>query len=107
MTMTQPTKQESETLLKALDLTELPVEEQEELLLEFNSLVFEGTMLRLIDRMDEPTREAFEALLETDPSDDQVEAFLALKVPDVDSIVEETLADIRNDILSVTGEGRD
>lgn len=90
-------------ILEALDMTELPKEEQEELLLDLGSLVFEGTMLRLIERMDDGTREKFEALLDQDASEEEIMAFLRAQVPGADAAVAETLDDIRNDILAATG----
>ena len=91
-----------QTLLEALNVSELPVEEQEELILSLNDMVFEGTLVRLIERMDEPTREEFSALLEKDTPEEEVEAFIAERVPDADKAVEETVADLTNDILSAT-----
>lgn len=90
-------------ILEALDLKQLPTEEQEELLLDLGDLVFRGSMLRLIERMDDVTRADFNVLLDRDPAEDEVMDFLQKRVPDVDAAVEETLADLRSDILSVTG----
>lgn len=97
------TEQETKNLLEALDISELPAEEQEELLLDLGDLVFRGSMLRLIERMDDSTKDDFNALMDTDPSEDKVMEFLQARVSDADQAVEETLADIRNDILAVTG----
>jgi hypothetical protein len=94
-----------QSLLDALDISELPVEEQEEFLLELNALVFKGSLIRLIERMDEPTKDAFNALMDTDPSEEDVEAFLTERVPDADVAVQETLEELTNDILAVTGSG--
>ncbi len=90
-------------VIDALDVGSLPVEEQEALLLDLNELVFKGSMVRLIERMDEATREEFTALVDSDADDDVVEAFLRQHVPDADTAVSETIADITDDILSVTG----
>ena len=96
-------QQEAKKILDALDMSQLLPEEQEELLLDLGDLVFRGTMLRLIERMDEKTADAFSGLLDKDPSEEEVEAFLKQHVPDADEAVEETLAEIRSDILAVTG----
>lgn len=97
------TEKDSKDLFEALDMSELPAEEQEELLLDLGDLVFRGSMLRLIERMDDPTKDDFNALMDTDPSEEAVMGFLQARVPDADQAVEETLADIRSDILAVTG----
>lgn len=100
--MLMNTSPEKMTLLEALDISALPAEEQEELLLDLNSLVFRGTLVRLIERMDEDARKDFDALMETDPDEAEVEAFLMERVPDADTAVEETLQDLTNDIVAVT-----
>jgi hypothetical protein len=89
-------------ILELIGIQELPVEEQEELLLDLGDIVFRGTMLRLIERMDDSTQEDFSKLMDTDPQEDEVMAFLKERVPESDQAVEETLADLRSDILAVT-----
>lgn len=101
--MTKLTEQDAQKLLEALDISELSPEEQEELLLDLGDLVFRGSMLRLIERMDDKTKDDFNALMDTDPSEDSVIDFLYSRIPEADQAVEETLADIRSDILAVTG----
>ncbi len=92
-----------ERLLNALDLDSLSPEEQESLLLEINELVFTGSMVRLVEQMDEATKAEFEALMESDASEEQVEAFLSERVPDADQAVAETVTELTNDILAATG----
>ena len=100
------TSQQTTSLLDAIGISELAPEEQEELLLDLNSLIFKGSLVRLIERMDTSTRDAFNALLDTDPSEDEVEAFLAERVPNADLAVQETLNELTSDILAVTGPVR-
>ena len=94
---------QTQNILDALDMKGLPPEEQEELLLDLGDLVFRGSMLRLIERMDDPTKDDFNTLMDKNPSEAEVMAFLKERVPDADKAVEETLADLRSDILAVTG----
>lgn len=94
-------------VMDALELSELPPEEQEALLLDLNSLVFEGSMVRLIERMDEKTRADFTTLVESDADEDAVESFLKERVPDADAVVAETMQEISDDILSVTGTNKE
>ncbi|HPG65176.1 MAG TPA: hypothetical protein PLE82_07550 [Saccharofermentans sp.] len=93
---------EIKTIAEALDLEALLPEEQEEILLELNSLVFKGSLLRLIERMDEKTKEDFNALMDTEPEEEMVLAFLESRVPDADKAVTETLEELTGDILAVT-----
>ncbi|MES2668342.1 MAG: DUF5663 domain-containing protein [Patescibacteria group bacterium] len=97
------TDQNLSPVLDALKLGDLPKEEQEALLLELNELVFKGAMLRIVERMDEATSQAFAQLMESDADEETVEAFLKERVPGMDEAVAETLADLTDDILSATG----
>lgn len=90
------------TILEALDIASLPPEEQEEILLDLNSLIFRGTLLRLIERMDDATRDEFTKLMETDADEDQIEAFLTERVPDADSAVRDTVKELTDDIVAAT-----
>lgn len=91
------------TLLEALDLEALAPEQQEELLLEVNALIFKGTLVRLLERMSDEARDQFNALMDTDPLEEQVMRFLEDTVPDADQAVEETVQELRDDILAVAG----
>lgn len=92
-----------EDILQALDLEALPPEEQEALLSELHELIYRGSMLRLMERMDESTKERFEKLLQDSASDEAIEAFITENVPDADAIVTETVQELTDDILTVTG----
>lgn len=91
------------SLLEVLDLEALTPQEQEELLLEVNELVYKGALMRLIGMMDEKTKTEFEKLLDSDPEEETVEAFLEKHVPDSGRAVEDTIQELRDDILAVTG----
>lgn len=93
-----------DALREALDIESLEPAEQEEMLLQLNEVIFQGTMLRLLDRMDESIKERFMTLLNTEPTEEQLMEFLAQNVPGADTAAAETLEEIQNDILSVTGE---
>lgn len=95
------------TLLDALGIQDLTPEEQEEMLLDLNELIYKGTMVRLIERMDEKTKADFDALMDRDADEEVVEKFLEERVPGADQAVEETVEELRNDILAVTGASQD
>lgn len=90
-------------VLDALDLSELPIEEQEELLIDLNKLVFQGSILRLYEKLDAGAKQEFLRLLETNPDDAVVDGFLRERVADADAAVAETVKEISDDILAVTG----
>jgi hypothetical protein len=93
----------TEEIIRALDLEALTSEEQEALLLELHELIYRGSMLRLVERMDEGTKERFAKLLEGSVSEEEIEAFIAQNVPDADAIVTETVQELTDDIVTVTG----
>lgn len=94
-------------LLKALDFESLSPEEQEELLLELNELVYKGSLMRLISMMDEKTKTDFDKLLDSGADENEVEGFLEARVPDSGRAVEDTIRELRDDILAVTGASQD
>lgn len=96
------TENTQEQLLAALDLEGLPPEEQERLLLDLNSLIFRGSLLRLIEAMEEPARAEFAALMDSGADEGAIEAFLAARGPSADEAVRETIQDLTDDILSVS-----
>ena len=90
-------------ILQALDFNKLTPEEQEELLLDLGDLVFNGTLIRLRERMDEATAKAFDEFLTTEPSSEEMAAYLSEHIPGADEAVHETVDQLRSDILAVTG----
>lgn len=91
------------TLLETLDIASLPPDEQEALLVEIQELITQGVMARVVAGMNDETRNAFEALLAGDADEGAITAFLEQQVPNMDTIVAETVAELQDDILSATG----
>lgn len=89
-------------ILEQLGLADLPEKEREELLLELQELTFNGAMMRIMDSMDMKTREEFTALMEKEAPDEEVEAFLAEKVPGAEAAIADTMESLKNDILRFT-----
>ncbi len=88
-----------EKLIEALDLAALPTEEQETLLLDLNTTIFKSALLRMIETMDEPTRDEFAALMDREASEEELETFLREKVPGAEAAVNEAVETIADDIL--------
>lgn len=91
-----------ERIITALNMEELAPEEQQDLMLELNSLVFRSALTRIVEQMDEATRTQFTAFVDTNPTQEQLAAFLIETVPGADKAVEDTVAELTSDILSVT-----
>ncbi len=99
-----PTTTKFDNIVDALNLTELSPEEQEEILLDLNDLIFKGSVVRLIERMDDKTREKFGKLIEQDASGEEIDTFIKKNVPDADEAVKDTIQELTDDILAVTSE---
>lgn len=99
--MTTPTPA-LQKLIAALDLSSLPSEEREEILLDLNEVVFKNSLIRMIEIMDEPTREEFARLMESEASEQELETFLAERVPGADKAIEEAVESLTDDILAVS-----
>ena len=91
-----------QTILKALDVKELSSAERDEILSDLNDIVFKGTLLRLIEEMNETTRSQFEYMLAIDSSEEEIRTFIQKNLPDAYSAVIDTLAELTGDILAVT-----
>ncbi len=91
-----------DAIVGALGLTELPAEEQEKVLLDLNALIFRGSILRMLEQMDQSTKEEFNALAESNATEEQLRAFLDEKVPNANQAVADTITALTSDILAVT-----
>ncbi|HRH55856.1 MAG TPA: DUF5663 domain-containing protein [Candidatus Paceibacterota bacterium] len=88
-----------DTVLDALDIESLDPKEQEALLLDLNAIVYRGSMIRLMERMDDATRNKFDQLLQEAKTEEEIEEFLEIYVPNSGGIVEETIQELTDDIL--------
>ncbi|HEY1042155.1 MAG TPA: DUF5663 domain-containing protein [Candidatus Paceibacterota bacterium] len=95
------------TILQTLDVGALPEEDQQSLLEELHELVFKGSLVRMIEQMDDATREEFEALMASDADEETVDTFLKERVPGADKAVEDTMRELAGDILSGTGTNQE
>jgi hypothetical protein len=89
-------------MLAVLGLQNLPEAEQQELLLDMQHLIFKGSVVRMLERMSEESKEAFNTYLESNPSEDDMMEYLEQNVPEAKDAIIETIADIKNDILAGT-----
>lgn len=90
-------------IIEALDLSELPLEEREQILIDLQDVFLRSSMLSLIERMDESARVGFENLLNQQPTEESILIFLKERVPEAESCIRDTIQEISDDILGVTG----
>jgi len=101
MKTTQP-KTDFSAIQEALEFDEMTPEEQEELMLDLSNLIYNGTMLRIMERMDEKYKDEFLELIDKGASQEELATFIEKNVPNADSAVEETVAELTSDILATT-----
>jgi hypothetical protein len=94
-------KSAANTLLEALDLGALAPDDQEDIMLTVSDLVFRGSLVRLMERMDEAERDRFAALVAAGVPEGELLDFLKT-VPGAEDVVRETVDELKGDILHVT-----
>jgi Protein of unknown function (DUF5663) len=95
-------KTDFKAITDALEFDEMTPEEQEELMLDLGNLIYNGTMLRIMERMDEKYKDDFHALIDKNAPEEELAEFIEKHVPNADAAVEETVAELTRDILAVT-----
>lgn len=91
-----------EDILETLGIQDLSEEEQQTMLLDLQSLVFRGSVIRMLEQMDEQKKDAFNEFLSGNPTEEDMMAYLEKNVPDAEGAVRDTLAELKNDILAST-----
>lgn len=82
-------------IITTLGIDKLPVDKQKEIMEKWGKIVYQEIMISALDAMNEEGREAFNKLVEGNPSPETIFDYLSEKVPDLDTIVFEEADDIR------------
>lgn len=85
-------------ILEELGLNRLPSEKQEEVLAQISHLIYQGVLIRALERMGEVSRREFEHLLGSEPDDSTIASFLERNVPDLDNLIEEEVSRFRQEM---------
>lgn len=101
MTALQSQNHLNQSLLEMLGLNAVSSEEQEEMLLTLSDIVFRGSLVRLVERMDDKARVDFANLCEKGASEEVVSTFLKERVPGGDSVVKETIDELASDVAAL------
>ncbi len=86
----------------ALEIDEMTEKEQEELMLDLGELIFKGTIIGVMEIMDEKTKNEFHKLIDRNATQDELAAFIEDNVPGANEIALETVMNLTDDILAVT-----
>lgn len=95
-------KNSPQDILEALGVQDLTEEEQQNMLLDLQSLLFRGSIIRMLEQMNEQQKNAFNEYLEVNPSEEDMMAYLEKNVPDAEGAIRDTLSELKNDILAST-----
>lgn len=95
-------KKPTQDMLAVLGLENLSEEEQQSLLVDMQELIFKGSVVRMLEQMTEEGREAFNAYLSGNPSEDEMMEYLEKHVPDAKGAIIDTIAELKSDILAGT-----
>mgnify|MGYP001608058121 FL=1 len=90
----------------ALDLSALPVEEQQEILIRTGTVIYQNVLMRVMEILTEEEQNEFEKLLDNEAKPEKIFSFLKNKVKDLEKIIEEEASKFKNkanDIMSQIG----
>ena len=91
-----------DTISKALELDQLEEGERNDILADIGELIFRSSMVRFIERMDDQTKDKFDALMKRSPTDEAIAAFIEQHDADPNGVVSAAVQALTNDILAVT-----
>jgi hypothetical protein len=91
----------SRDLFKELNLESLSSEERAGMLGEMGKVALEGIWLRVIENLSAEDQVAFEKILEENESAEAMMAFLTAKIPNLEAIVKEEIANFKGILLGV------
>lgn len=92
-----------EKIIDALELDQLPPAEQEEIMSDVGSIIFQSYMIKLMQVMDPATKEQFGKLVDGDASEEEISDFVSKNVPESGALIQSTIDEMVDDILAVTG----
>lgn len=95
-------KKPTQDMLEVLGLQDLSEEEQQNLLIDMQTLIFKGSVVRMLERMSEEAKNAFNEYLSSNPSEEEMMEYLEKNVPEARDAILDTIADLKNDILATT-----
>lgn len=85
-------------VIKSFDLEEMPLELQENFLIQFGGMVYEAVMMRAAEEIPESQYAEFDELIASDPEIEQVFGFLETSIPHFETIVSEETARVKKDL---------
>lgn len=87
----------NQDLLKELGIDKLPPEKAEEMVATIGRILYQAVLIRVMERLSDPEKDEFAALLDKEADEDAIYAFLTAKVPDLNALVEEEVAKFKTE----------
>jgi len=79
----------TKNITNVLDLSNLPPEKQQEMILKVGELIYQNVLLRVLETMPEKDQDEFEKLLDNKAAPEELFGFLKEKVENFEQIIEE------------------
>jgi len=93
-------------IFKDLELKGVSEKEKDEILQKIGKIIFEMTLIRILDEMDDETAKEFEQFLEKNQNPDDILKFLKEKVPDLEEILEDEARKFKSETFDVLKEAK-
>ncbi|HFC10917.1 MAG TPA: hypothetical protein ENJ75_01870 [Candidatus Kaiserbacteria bacterium] len=90
-----------QALLSSLNLSAYSQEEQEKILADLSGTIFQGVLVRLVEKMDDKTKKEFSEFVDGDVDGDEIVAFLRENVEGADDVVLEVVRDMTQDVAKL------
>lgn len=87
-------------IIDLLGLQNLPEDRKQQLLTQMSQVLQDRLTDRLIETMSKEQRDQFERLLNTDPTTDQIDAFLKAAVPDYVELAMDEVVKFKKELVS-------
>lgn len=79
-----------------LELDNLPVEEQQEIMLRIGAIIYQNVLMRVMETMTDGDQNEFEKLLDNNAKPEEIFSFLKNKVQDFEKIINEEATKFKN-----------
>jgi len=80
----------------ALELDNLPAEEQQEIMLRIGTLIYQNILIRVMEIITDEDQDEFEKLLDSNKKPEEIFSFLKNKVQDFEKIIAEEALKFKN-----------
>lgn len=97
-------KQANENIIKILGIDSLSLDKQKEAMEKLGAIVYQETMLRVLEILSEEDKNEFEKVIAQNPDPENLFSFLSEKVPNLDEIISEEAEKLRAESAEIIDE---